>query len=113
MTKLIQNLSKRKMKFKIRIGKILLVLVFHFTLLSCWSRDGLLDTEECSAYRNADIEDYYFNLAMYAGCLNSSRPEKVDSCNIILLLIPGNRSCGEPGIPFPWYKPKKLPGQSN
>ncbi len=38
---------------------------------------------------------------------------KAKRTKVKILLIPGNRSCGEPGIPFPWYKPKKLPGQSN
>lgn len=101
--------NKRKKLFF--LAKLVFTLSFHLLFFSCWSSDGLLDTEECSAYRKEDIDSFNFQIAMYAQCINSSPPEKVSTCNLFLLLIPSSRSCSEPGIPFPWYKPKKLPGQ--
>ncbi len=96
------------MKIYITYSLIFVSLFF----VSCWSSDGLGDTEECSAYRNEDIDTFNMTVAMYLSCMNSSPPEKIYNCNGLLLLIPGNRSCSEPAIPFPWYKPKKLPGQT-
>jgi len=91
--------------------KTILLLIFSLSLfIKCWSSDGLWDTQECAMTRSSNSKSYRKNLNLYLvlGCANPTK-ENQSPCSIVgyELFLSSSSDCGDPGIPFPWYKREK------
>lgn len=88
--------------------KIIFLLIVIVLTFSCYSRDGLFDTEECSSQRNSEHAEYNQALVLLAANQCWSITEKnYNACANPLIFMLDGAECGQPGIPYPWYKKKK------
>ncbi|MCB1190096.1 MAG: hypothetical protein H7A23_14455 [Leptospiraceae bacterium] len=87
-----------------------LFLLLFFIFLSCISRDGFFDSGECAQYRKDDgqVRNRILFSIVYCASLSEEARRKDLICGAMLFgdIMDDDFGCGEPGIPFPWYKKK-------